>query len=205
MSLRETLSKIENLVVHAAHIPLTEKAIINDNDLIHYVEELRRDLPAVINNAEKVMQDKDNIIGNAKREAERMKDEAVALAEHLAKEETIYKKAEQEAENIVHMAKEHSTQLISEAEKNAKTLQEQAREKALKMVTDADEYSQKIRTDTDNYAKTVFDQLIGHVAKACQNVDGISNGLGQSLQVLQTARENLEYNEQNEVMPSAER
>ena len=47
MSVRETLDKLENMVVGASHFPFTEKTLINDNDLIHYVEELRNDRHAI--------------------------------------------------------------------------------------------------------------------------------------------------------------
>ena len=202
MSLRDTLNKIENLVVGATHIPLTEKAIINDNSLIRYVEELRQELPEVINNAEKVMRNKDKILEDATREADRMKDEATALSQHLLKEETIYREAEKEASNIVYQAKEHAAQLVQDAEANASTLQEQARDKSFKMVSDAEEYAKKLRTDTDNYARGVFDQLLSHVNEAYQKVNGIEEGLEQSVRVLENARMNLEENIQQNESPT---
>ena len=44
MSVFESLDKIENLVVGARHVPFTEKTMVNDGDLIHYVGELRHDI-----------------------------------------------------------------------------------------------------------------------------------------------------------------
>mgnify|MGYP006960937243 CR=1 FL=1 len=60
MSVRETLDKLENMVVGASHFPFTEKTLINDNDLIHYVEELRNDLPKELNRADEIMRNHDN-------------------------------------------------------------------------------------------------------------------------------------------------
>ena len=43
MGVRETLNKIENMVATAKTFPFTGHILINDNDLVHYVEELRND------------------------------------------------------------------------------------------------------------------------------------------------------------------
>ena len=45
MSVRDILDKIENLVAGASHVPLSGKCMIDENDLVHLVEELRNDLP----------------------------------------------------------------------------------------------------------------------------------------------------------------
>ena len=45
----ETLNKVEDLVVNSSHLPLTGKSMIDENDLIHLVEELRQDLPLELN------------------------------------------------------------------------------------------------------------------------------------------------------------
>ena len=51
----ETLNKVENLVVSSSHLPLTNKSVIDENDLIHLIEELRQDLPREINHSREIM------------------------------------------------------------------------------------------------------------------------------------------------------
>ena len=55
MAVRDTLNQIEDLVASAMHLPITEKIIINDNDLIHLVEELRQELPLELERADAIM------------------------------------------------------------------------------------------------------------------------------------------------------
>ena len=69
MSVRETLDKIENMVVGASRLPFTEKTLINDNELVHYVEQLRNDLPKELNRADEIMRNHDQIIKAAEEEA----------------------------------------------------------------------------------------------------------------------------------------
>ena len=76
MGVRETLNKIENMVATAKTFPFTGHILINDNDLVHYVEELRNDLPKELDKAEVIMKERDQIIEDARREAEHIRTEA---------------------------------------------------------------------------------------------------------------------------------
>ena len=69
MAVRDTLDKIETLVADAAHLPLTEKIVISEQDLVHLVEELRQELPLELERADEIMKDKDTIIRTAQEEA----------------------------------------------------------------------------------------------------------------------------------------
>ena len=64
----KTLSEVENLVVNASHVPLTGKSMIDENDLIHLVEELRQDLPLELEHAQEIMANEAEIIEEAHRQ-----------------------------------------------------------------------------------------------------------------------------------------
>ena len=86
MAVRDTLNKIENLVASAPHLPLTNRTIIAEEDLVHLVEELRKDLPQELEHAEEVMKERDNIIQNAQLEANNIIKQAQLQAEQLIDE-----------------------------------------------------------------------------------------------------------------------
>ena len=83
MGVRDTLEKIESMVAGAKNVPFTGRIMINDNDLVHYVEELRRDLPKELEKAEVIMKQRDEIIADAQREAERIRKRAREYAPRL--------------------------------------------------------------------------------------------------------------------------
>ncbi|MBQ3971664.1 MAG: ATPase, partial [Selenomonadaceae bacterium] len=76
MSVRDILDKIENLVAGASHVPLSGKCMIDENDLVHLVEELRNDLPNELSQANQIMKDREKILGDAQKEADHIVDEA---------------------------------------------------------------------------------------------------------------------------------
>lgn len=86
MGVRETLDKIENMVATAKTFPFTGHILINDNDLVHYVEELRNDLPKELEKADAIMKQREGILKDAQREAEHIRkeaqDQAALMVEH---------------------------------------------------------------------------------------------------------------------------
>ena len=162
MSVRETLDKIENMVVGASRLPFTEKTLINDNELVHYVEELRNDLPKELNRADEIMRNHDQIIREAEEEAEEIKRKAREYAESITEESEIVKQSREKARAIVQQAQDQEKEIMERTQANA-----------------------------DAYANQVFDQLIGHVNGTFQGVRQAEAGLQQALNVLQQAKNQM--------------
>jgi vacuolar-type H+-ATPase subunit H len=169
MSVRETLDRIENMVVGASRLPFTEKTLINDNELVHYVEELRNDLPKELSRADEIMRDHDKIIQEAEAAAEDIRNRAKAYAESIVDESEIVKQAKEKAKAIVQQAQDQEREIMERTQANATQLQSNA----------------------DAYANQVFDQLIGHVNGTFQGVRQAEAGLQQALTVLQQAKEQM--------------
>ena len=80
MAVIDTLKKLEDLVADASHLPFSDKALVNDDEIVHLIEELRMDLPKELNRAAEIMQEQENIIGRAKEEAKDIVDAAQTRA-----------------------------------------------------------------------------------------------------------------------------
>lgn len=83
MAVIDTLKKLEDLVADASHLPFSDKALVNDDEIVHLVEELRMDLPKELNRAAEIMQEQENIIGRAREEAKDIVDSAQTRANQL--------------------------------------------------------------------------------------------------------------------------
>lgn len=172
MAVRDTLNRIENLVASASHLPLTGKAVIEEEDLVKLVEDLRRDLPQELEQAEKIMQDKDNIIRMAQDEADKIIKQARLQAEQLVDENETVMKAREKARMILTEVQQQQVETMERTRVQAQTLQDQA----------------------DAYANQVFDQLITHVTSTFQGVQNAVQGLEQARQILQQAK--IQMNQQ---------
>ncbi|MBQ5625352.1 MAG: hypothetical protein IIU95_06460 [Phascolarctobacterium sp.] len=127
VTLDRIFEDIYNLVTEANRIPLTDKVIIEANDLADALDELKAAIPKEVRNASQVLEeqksivnkayeDADRIIEQAKAEAERIVAIAEAEAERMIKQEEIVKEASAIAEEIKANALRYQEEVKAEAE-----------------------------------------------------------------------------------------
>lgn len=180
MAVRDTLDKIEGMVAGARTLPFTERILINDNDLVHYVEELRKDLPKELNRADDIVKHQEEIIAEAKQEAERIVNEAKEYAARMTEESEIVVQAKEKSRTILQQMQEQEKEIIERTKANATQIQEEANASA-----------KQLRDNANVYAEQVFDQLIAHVNATCQSVHQAENILQQALTVFQQAKDQM--------------
>ncbi len=100
MAIEEILDEIENLVAAGSRVPLSNKRVIQEDALIRLVDDVRRSLPQVLQDAARVMKDKEKILDDARKEGEKLKEQARVYAVTLVEEHAIVKQAEKRAEEI---------------------------------------------------------------------------------------------------------
>lgn len=166
MSVRDTLDKVEDLVASASHLPLTGKALINEEELTALIEELRKALPQELDRAEQIIRDKDNMIQAAQQQAEKIIKDAQRQAERLVDENDIVLKARKKAQTVTTEAHQQSNAIIEHARLQARQFQD----------------------EVDKYANQVFDQLIANVTNNLNEIQNTVAGLEQARQVLQQAK-----------------
>ena len=127
VTLDRIFEDIYNLVTEANRIPLTDKVIIEANDLADALDELKAAIPKEVRNASQVLEeqksivnkayeDADRIVEQAKAEAERIVAIAEAEAERMIKQEEIVKEASAIAEEIKANALRYQDEVKAEAE-----------------------------------------------------------------------------------------
>ncbi len=163
MAVRDTLNRIENLVAGASHLPLTGKAVIDEDELVHLVEDLRRDLPQELERADEIMRERDNLINMAQQEADKIIKQAHVRAEQLVDENDVVVKARERSRMVIAQAQQQESEILKRTSEQARHLQE----------------------DADRYANQVFDSLIAYVTNTVQGVKAAEAGLEQALQTLQ--------------------
>ena len=166
MAVRDTLNQIEDLVASSSHLWFTDRIMINDNDLIHLVEELRQELPLELERADEIMRERDKIIMSAQQEATNIVNQAKERAAQIVDENDLVVKAREKSQAVMSQAQLQEQEIIERTKQNARELQDNA----------------------DRYANQVFDQLIAHVTNTFQGVQQAQAGLEQARQTLIQAK-----------------
>ena len=189
--INDSMNRLEEMVAQAYKLPLADKVVINDNELAHYVDDLRHNLPEVVDQAMAILQQQDEIIEAAEHEADQIVEDAKNYGEKLTNEHEIVKQAKERAKTILQQTQEQEREIMERAQANARQVSD-----------NADNYAMQLRGNADAYAKQVVDQLLQHVGTTFQNVQQAEGGLQQAMQVLQQGRAQLDKQSQAEHVPT---
>ncbi len=146
MSVSTILDDIENLVVDAKRMPLTNSIFISESDLVRLLDNLRQELPNELANAQEIMDSRDEILNQARGESEQIISRAKDTAEQMIDESKIVRESQEKAELIMEQTKAQAKELYE-------TSYQQARQ---------------LRLNANNYANQVFDHLILNVGNALE-------------------------------------
>jgi F0F1-type ATP synthase membrane subunit b/b' len=116
MDLAARLQQLEDLVRDAKSMPLSSSALLNRDEVLEIVTEMKESLPEEIKQARWVVKDREELLAKARRDAEAMVEQARQEQLRLASHEAVVQRAQQEAERIISESEEEARRMRLEAE-----------------------------------------------------------------------------------------
>jgi cell division septum initiation protein DivIVA len=111
---------LEKLLVKSWRVPLSNLAILNEEELIDIVDQMRTSIPRQVRKAEQVHNDRERLLREAEQEAERLVSQAQTKAEVLVSREEIVKAAETRSNTILKRAEDDAQRMRVEADDYAR-------------------------------------------------------------------------------------
>jgi vacuolar-type H+-ATPase subunit H len=111
---------LERLLNESWRLPLSAYLVINEDDFLDVIDQLRTAIPKEIKQAERVQQERDRMIAQAEEEAERIVHLAQDEAAKLVEDHEIMASANQRAQTIIERAQREAEVLRLEADDYAK-------------------------------------------------------------------------------------
>lgn len=105
MDIFALLDRLEEVLTGATRVPLTGKVMVDPDELLALVDEMREVLPEEIRQAGRVAEERERILEEARHEAEAVVRDAKAYASQLTDEAAIAREAQQKAEEMIEQAK----------------------------------------------------------------------------------------------------
>ena len=121
------IDRLERLLNESWRMPLSTYLVINEDDFLDVIDQMRTAIPKEIKDGERVQRERDRLVAQSEEEAERI----VQLAREEASE----------------LVEEH--QLILAAEQRARTITERAQREAEILKSGADEYARQVLVSLD--------------------------------------------------------
>jgi cell division septum initiation protein DivIVA len=100
-SVHSKLDEISAALESARAMPMSASCVVNRGELLGLVAELRALLPGEISKAQDVLQDKDDVLAEGRREAARIIAEAREERLRMLSEEEVYVQAQTEADRLL--------------------------------------------------------------------------------------------------------
>lgn len=174
MASMDHIAKLEEML-SGGRVPGTARTLVNLEKVSEVLEELKRELPSQVNDAQTVLRQKEAILKQAELEARRIR----AYADEEAT--TIRSLAEEQSQSQIETARNEAQEMLGDseivkaAEDKAREIEAEAEEKAQKIVSDAqnklnqvlagaEEDATNRRRGADNYAREVLFMLEEKIA-----------------------------------------
>jgi cell division septum initiation protein DivIVA len=166
------VDRLEELLNTGTHVPMSSKTIVNEDEILDIVDQMRIALPEEVKQARKTVQDRDRLMAQAQEEAER----------------------------VVVLAKQEAARLITEAHEQGDRIQANVKEEAARLINDhaltkaASERSTKIEQEAKATAMTTRQGADSYASEVLSDLKAQIDQIGQQLIVLQSQVENgLDY------------
>lgn len=127
MEIMEIIDMMEETIDKAPSVPLSGKIVVDKEDLLDYIQEMRLVFPDEVKEAKWVKEERERI-----------------LAEAQSRSDTMIKNAE---EKVVQMIDEH--EITKQAVEQANQMVNEAQTKAMEIKTDCDQYADDILNDVE--------------------------------------------------------
>ena len=110
------IERLGELIRDARSMPLSSSALVNRQELLDIVDQLRASLPAEITRARSILRDGQEVLERAGQEAQRVLERARQERERLLSKTEIVQAAAREADRLVAEAESTAKRIRSEAE-----------------------------------------------------------------------------------------
>src|SRR6266508_333205 len=116
MDLAARIKQLEDMIKEAKSMPLSSSALMNREELLEVVGEMRDSLPEEVKQARWVVKDREELLVKARREADALVERARAEQARLLSREAVIQAAQEESERLLGEAREQARQVKLEAE-----------------------------------------------------------------------------------------
>lgn len=116
VDIQAKLDALTELVETARSMPMSASCIVNRTDMLTLLDEVREMLPAELREAQHVINDREEVVAEGRRRADRLVDEAVVERDRLVSETEVVRQAEREADRVVDSANEQARRMQMEVD-----------------------------------------------------------------------------------------
>ena len=101
MNIHEAIDRLEYLIAHSRQIPLTRTVVVDQEEALACIDDLRLSLPDEVKQARWTLQEQQRLLSEAQAEAARIVNRASERAVNMVGQQEMVKRAEKQAETML--------------------------------------------------------------------------------------------------------
>lgn len=136
MELFNILNELEELIEESPKVPMTKRVMVDESRILDYLDRIRTSLPEEVRQAKWLVKERDKVLSESKKEAQRMLEDVTREIELRAEDHEIVKKAERVAQETVKKAEEVASQIRQGAREYADEILQSMEEKLGKILNE---------------------------------------------------------------------
>jgi vacuolar-type H+-ATPase subunit H len=116
MDLATGLQQLEELVTQAKSMPLSSSALLNREEVLELLAQMRESLPEEIKQARWIVKDREDLLAKARHDVDALLEKARSEQLRMASREEVVRRAKDEAERVLAEAEKEARETRLEAE-----------------------------------------------------------------------------------------
>lgn len=111
MDTRKLLEELENIIMNASDVPFTSKKMVDKEEVTRLIDAINQSLPNELDNARRIMEDKEQILLDAQKKADDTIAQAKDYIARITEESELVKQAQDRADQIISAANQSAEEL----------------------------------------------------------------------------------------------
>ncbi len=116
MDILALIDKFEDLIAEGKKVPLSSAVMVNEQKIYDIIDEIRAGFPDEIKQARWIVKERQEMVDEAKKDAERIVSEATARADEIASDAEVVKLAEEQASRTLDSVRDKEREIRLGAE-----------------------------------------------------------------------------------------
>jgi vacuolar-type H+-ATPase subunit H len=155
MNIHEAIDRLEYVIAHSRQIPLTRTVVVDQEEVLACIDDLRLSLPDEIKQARWTLQEQQRLLSEAQAEAARTVSKAGERAQTMIGQHDLVKRAEKQAEAMLREASVKAEETHRAADRYAWEVMQNLETQLLRTVATVKKGVEALRTPAARPAKQV--------------------------------------------------
>jgi cell division septum initiation protein DivIVA len=155
MNIHEAIDRLEYLIAHSRQIPLTRTVVIDQEEALACIDDLRLSLPDEIKQARWTLQEQQRLLSEAQAEAARTVSKAGERAQTMIGQHDLVRRAEKQAEAMLREASGKAEETRRAADRYAGDVMQSLETQLLRTMATVKKGVETLRTPAAKPAKEV--------------------------------------------------